>query len=284
VNSDQPRIALDHLGGDAWTWDKELSGTCAGCADQAAISLRVNGQTFPAERKGDSFSATVGLQSGENQVVAAAALPDGTEVKSTPVTYTVRLDPRPTARLIATIEGDRVIFDGAATSPGEFDKAVIARWSIASRDESDQPLAFTEIAPGSWSVEVPAVDGEYYARLTIEDAQGRSDQAVAYVVVEKGEPRIPDPVHERAGWIADAVVYGVVPRFYDPPNLTGVMARFDGLADLGVTALWFSPLTATLPGDFGYAVTNYFEIRSDYGNKDDFRGPSRPRMLGACAC
>lgn len=264
-------VVFDHLGGDAWAWEKELTGTCSGCPAESTIELRINEAAFPAVRVGDTFSATVRFEPGENQVVAAASLPDGQEVLTSPVSYTVRLEPRPTARLAAKIDGDRVIFDGTASEPSEYDAAAIEQWSIVWREDGDPPHTFTAIAPGSWSVAVPANDGEYYSRLTVEDAHGRSDAAVAYFVVEDGVARVPDPVHERAAWIADAVVYGTVPRFFDPPNLSGVTARLDDLADLGVSALWFSPITRTLPGDFGYAVTNYFEIRSDYGSNDVFK-------------
>jgi glycosidase len=80
-----------------------------------------------------------------------------------------------------------------------------------------------------------------------------------------------EPVHRRAGWIADTVVYGVVPAFYDPPGFAGVAAKLNDLADLGVGALWLSPIMRTLPGNFGYAVTDYCDLRPEYGTKDDFR-------------
>jgi glycosidase len=82
---------------------------------------------------------------------------------------------------------------------------------------------------------------------------------------------VPDAIHERAAWIADAVVYGVVPRNFDPPGFNGVAARLDDLADLGVTALWFAPITRTLPDHFGYEVIDYFDVHPEYGTKDDFR-------------
>ena len=277
-------IALDQLGGDAWTWEKILTGMCPGCPPEASLELRVNGATFAAERTGDTFSAAVRLAPGENRVMAAAVLPDGTEMMSAPVTYAVRVEPRPTARLVAKIDGDQVIFDGTASEPSEYDPAEIVRWSIASRDNGDVSLAFVEMAPGRWSVGLPTDDGEYYARITVEDEQGRADEAVTYFVVAAGKVARTGSGSRTAGWMADTVVYGVVPRFYDPPNLSGVTARLNDLADLGVTALWFSPLTRTLPGDFGYAVTNYFDIRPDTAQRmisSDSRGRSRARHARA---
>jgi len=262
-------ISLNLLGGDAWTWQKSIAGTCPGCPPEAAIELLVNGTPIPAEREGDAFTATAKFDPGDNEVLAVARMPDGSEERSAPVTYSVRLEPRPTARLTARMDGTRVIVDGTASELSEYDGAAIKTWGVSPRDPAT--LVLTEDAPGIWSGVVPTTDGEYYASLSIEDERGRVDTATAYFVVEGGEVRAPDPVHERAAWISDAVVYGVVPRNFDPPGFTGVTARLDDLADLGVTALWFSPITRTLPGLFGYEVTDYFELRGEYGTKEDFR-------------
>jgi cyclomaltodextrinase len=85
---------------------------------------------------------------------------------------------------------------------------------------------------------------------------------------------LPAPVTEgrRPAWIDQAVVYGVVPRsFGDTGGFRDVTARLDDLADLGVTALWLSPSNKTVVGDFGYAVTDYFHLRPDYGTEKDFQ-------------
>lgn len=71
--------------------------------------------------------------------------------------------------------------------------------------------------------------------------------------------------------IAATVLYGIVPRNCDPPGFMGVTARLDDLADLGVTTLWLTPITGTTPGSFGYEVTDYFDVREEYGTKEDFR-------------
>jgi glycosidase len=76
---------------------------------------------------------------------------------------------------------------------------------------------------------------------------------------------------ERLDRATGEIIYGVVPRNFDPPGFAGVMARLDSLADLGVTALWLTPITPTVPGAFGYEVLDYTGIRPDYGTKAEFR-------------
>ncbi|WP_426751175.1 alpha-amylase family glycosyl hydrolase [Myxococcus sp. Y35] len=73
-------------------------------------------------------------------------------------------------------------------------------------------------------------------------------------------------------WMEGAVVYGVVPPLFGEQPFQAVTARLDYLRELGVDVLWLSPVNKTTdPGDFGYAVTDYFDVRPDYGTKADFK-------------
>jgi hypothetical protein len=130
--SPSPPIALDLHGGDAWAWQKTLLGSCPGCPPGATIELLVNGASVPAERKGDTgkFTAVATFDPGDNEVLAVVRMPDGGEVRSVPVTYTVRLEPRPTARLTARIDGGRVVLDGTASTPSA-DGAALKTWSVS---------------------------------------------------------------------------------------------------------------------------------------------------------
>jgi glycosidase len=68
------------------------------------------------------------------------------------------------------------------------------------------------------------------------------------------------------GWLAETTLYGVVPRNFGPDGAAAVERRLDTLARLGVGALWLAPLNRTLPGDYGYAVTDYQALRPDFGD------------------
>lgn len=72
-------------------------------------------------------------------------------------------------------------------------------------------------------------------------------------------------------WMDDIIVYGVVPRNVGPAGFRSVTEKLTDLADLGVNMLWLSPINATPSGDFGYAVTDYFKLRPDYGTEAEFK-------------
>ncbi|MES2392718.1 MAG: alpha-amylase family glycosyl hydrolase [Acidobacteriota bacterium] len=82
-------------------------------------------------------------------------------------------------------------------------------------------------------------------------------------------------------WWQTGVIYQVYPRsFQDTPNplgqadgigdLRGILARLDYLAQLGIAALWISPIYPSPMADFGYDVANYTAIDPLFGTLEDF--------------
>jgi glycosidase len=119
-------------------------------------------------------------------------------------------------------------------------------------------------------VVVPEIDGDYFVDLQVEDSDGVEDHASVRFRVDHGELLIVDAAREHPAWVDDAVVYGVAPFFFGG-RLTDVIGRLDELAELGVTVLWLSPVTVASEGDFGYAVTDHFAVREDFGGDQALR-------------
>ncbi len=76
-------------------------------------------------------------------------------------------------------------------------------------------------------------------------------------------------------WWRGATVYQIYVRsFFDSDgdghgDLPGVLARLDYLADLGVDAIWLSPVHPSPNRDWGYDVSDYEAVHSDYGSTAD---------------
>jgi alpha-glucosidase len=77
------------------------------------------------------------------------------------------------------------------------------------------------------------------------------------------------------GW-QDGVIYQIYPRSFQDSDgdgvgdLAGISTRLDHLRELGVDALWLSPIYPSPLADFGYDVSNHSAIDPAYGTLDDF--------------
>jgi alpha-glucosidase len=76
-------------------------------------------------------------------------------------------------------------------------------------------------------------------------------------------------------WWQWGVLYQIYPRSFQDSNsdgvgdLRGVLRRLPYLCDLGVDALWLSPIFPSPMADFGYDISNYVDIDPLFGNLAD---------------
>ena len=77
-------------------------------------------------------------------------------------------------------------------------------------------------------------------------------------------------------WWKSAVLYQIYPRSFQDSNgdgvgdLRGIVARLPHLTELGVDALWLSPIFASPMADFGYDISDYTAIDPLFGTMADF--------------
>ena len=77
-------------------------------------------------------------------------------------------------------------------------------------------------------------------------------------------------------WWQSGIVYQVYPRSFQDSNrdgigdLKGIAARLDYLVELGVDAVWVSPIFPSPMADFGYDVADYTDIDPMFGTLADF--------------
>ncbi len=82
---------------------------------------------------------------------------------------------------------------------------------------------------------------------------------------------------QRTEWYKNAVVYQIYPfSFMDANNdgwgdIEGIISKLDYLKQLGITAIWFSPLYKSPDYDYGYDISDYRDIDSKFGTIDDFK-------------
>ena len=81
---------------------------------------------------------------------------------------------------------------------------------------------------------------------------------------------------EKFLWWRDGVIYQIYPRSFKDSNadgigdLQGIISKLDYLQELGVDALWLSPVYPSPDVDFGYDVADYKGIDKKFGTMKDF--------------
>lgn len=87
----------------------------------------------------------------------------------------------------------------------------------------------------------------------------------------------------KTNWYENATVYQIYPlSFMDSNNdgygdIEGIISKLDYIKDLGVTAIWFSPLYKSPDYDYGYDISDYRNIDEKFGTMEDFE-----RLLEEC--
>jgi alpha-glucosidase len=77
-------------------------------------------------------------------------------------------------------------------------------------------------------------------------------------------------------WWKHAVIYEIYPRSFQDTNgdgigdLNGITRRLDYLKDLGIDAIWLTPIYPSPEVDFGYDISDYKTIDPQYGTLSDF--------------
>lgn len=265
------QVHFDERGGEAWTFTRVLSGSAEACEK---VELSRGPVRLEAPVIDGRFRAAVPLAPGRNVVLAACA-----EAPSEPshVVFHVRLPDTPRAQVEASIRGETLLLDARSSSPNGGTHAPLESVHWSADPSNPAPLftidgrALSEAGDEVLTLDTPAADGRYTIWLTVRDANGRRDRAGLAFVVEEGRLRLVDREHEPPSWMDEAVVYGVVPPLFGEPAFEAVGKRLSALAELGVTTLWFSPIFESPEGDFGYAVTDYFDVRKQWGTRAAFR-------------
>lgn len=85
-----------------------------------------------------------------------------------------------------------------------------------------------------------------------------------------------DNMPESTAWFKSAVIYQIYPRSFQDTNndgigdIRGIIKRLDYLCNLGVDAIWLSPIYPSPMVDFGYDVVDHCDIDPLFGSMEDF--------------
>ena len=82
--------------------------------------------------------------------------------------------------------------------------------------------------------------------------------------------------HAEISWWQGGILYQIYPRSFQDSNgdgigdLSGIIGRLRYLCDLGIDAIWLSPIFPSPMADFGYDISDYVSIDPAFGAMGDF--------------
>jgi alpha-glucosidase len=80
---------------------------------------------------------------------------------------------------------------------------------------------------------------------------------------------------ENANWWQTGLIYQIYPRSFQDSNqdgvgdLRGIIYRLPYLVELGVDAIWLSPIFTSPMADFGYDIADYTNVDPLFGTLAD---------------
>ncbi|MEA3431156.1 MAG: alpha-amylase family glycosyl hydrolase, partial [candidate division WOR-3 bacterium] len=243
-----------------------IDGTISDSTIEQAI-LTINGIDTTISVSSGFFSVPIRLVEGDNIISCRAENNEGVGSSSS-INLELFVDHKPTA-VIDTVylEGDNIYVYGSASYDPDGDELTYF-WYQDSLNP--QEIAFSDPNLVTTSFPVPSVDGEYYFNLIAKDPSGNKDFARSFITIRDSAVSIAG-TDNIAEWIRNAIVYEVfVQSFSDKGNFRGVSEKISQIKDLGVNCIWFMPINPSTYTN-GYSVTNYYDIRPDFGSEEDLR-------------
>jgi len=285
----EPAVRFLSTGGDVFAWEQRIEGRGECTSVEPVVE---DARDLPVKLNGDTFSFTVPIRSGDQEVGARCTLADGSTEELGPIVLTGRLEPRPTARIAVRIGEGAVTLDGTRSEPFERDGARIERYTWQphlavgqrpgdARLQLDDGSAFEGLVRGpTLGLRAPDLDGEYHVTLEVRDTEGRIDTSTTYFVVEDGRARTVDMMHEHPAWIDRAIMYAPVHQIWGG-GARSVEERLSYLKQLGVDVLWLWPPTSLRAPDEWYEIVDHFQLDEEWGTPDELRSlVARAHELG----
>ena len=251
---------------------RTLRGVMQDTAVHTARLVRNGNDTTFVNVSGGLWSAGDTLSEGANSFVIVADS-SGTQAVSSPVVITRLISHAPVAQASATLNGNLVMLNAAASTDPDGAPPTAFTW----RDDSTHPLGLNGITGATATVALPADPGEYYFGLIAVDPQGNADTTRSYFVLNADGSVTTPGYADNPVWARQARVYFLFPKAASPEgNLAGARQRLSAIRDLGFNVIWLMPVMQNASpinqgSGPGYNITDFYNVAPEYGTNQDMK-------------
>lgn len=261
-------VRLNDHDATVWSQTQTVEGRFEGLG--AAGVLHVDATEISFEAVADSFSVPIHLGAGSHRVYACGEV-EQKAVCSDTLRLTLGFEPGPEVFTRAEVD-DRTVTLRASLIEGGGDGPLSFKWTQDPDNPSPTPLTGDTDSVATLTITGGMPVGEYFYTVEVTDGNGATGSGRTFVTATDSTLVPFDIWSDHASWIDSAIVYEVTPYNFVPDGgLQDVREHLSEFDDLGINTLWIQPVFQTCYGGQGYDISNYFKIRSDYGNAQTLR-------------
>lgn len=192
------------------------------------------------------------------------------DADSIQIVYFIDHTPKPTIRM--RLEGQSIRLVGIGNDPDG--DPVSFQWRS---DDVKNPLPLHLSSNDSvLLVPIPALPGEYFFDLTVQDPQGHMGKARTFFKIRSSSEVILTDIRSNPDWIRDAVIYEIfLPAFTPSGTLAEAKAQLPRIRELGANTIWLMPIypngETVNTVNAGYNVANFYDVHPQFGTLADFQ-------------
>ncbi len=236
--------------------------------------VRNNADTTTAAVSAGKFSAIVPLSEGSN-TFRALADSSGTQVASTPVSFTRLVNHIPNALMSFNDHGSIDLQATGSTSP-DSGRTLKFIWG----EDPSNPAVIGGINGNTSAVITvsrPSVQGEYYFSLIATDTSGNSDTTRNYFTLGATPPIGIATMASVPRWVREARMYTMFFKMHTASGtINAALPDLNRIAAMGYNILWILPVMKNRdpinngPGP-GYNIVDFYTVAPEYGTNQDMK-------------
>ncbi len=221
-----------------------------------------------------AFNAVVALAEGVN-TFRAFADSAGTQVASSPVSFTRLVNHQPNALITFADHGSIDLVATGSTSP-DSGRTLEFVWG---EDPSNPAVigGINGMTASVLTVQRPTVQGEYYFSLVATDTSGNSDTTRNYFTLRPTPPIGIPTAASVPGWVNAGRMYTMFFKMHTQAGtINAALPDLHRIAAMGYNILWILPVMKNRdpinngPGP-GYEITDFYTVAPEYGTNQDMK-------------
>jgi hypothetical protein len=235
--------------------------------------VRNNTDTSTAPVSAGKFTAVVSLAGGLN-TFRALADSSGTQVASSPVSFTRIVDHIPNALISFNDHGSIDLQATGSTSP-DSGRTLKFIWG----EDPLNPAVIGGINGNTSPVITvgrPSVQGEYYFSLIATDTSGNSDTTRNYFTLMPTPPIVIPTIASVPRWVREGRMYTMYFKMHTAAGtINAALPDLNRIAAMGYNIIWVLPVMKNLNPvsnmQPGYAIVDFYTVAPEFGTNQDMK-------------